>query len=546
MNNEKRSLLAISLSALIFVVYYAFFFKPSINPPSTATPQVEKKLVNESKQTAVTEQTKKTEALPTETVIPLKKTLIDNSLYQVEHSNQGGAIQKFLVKGYQEKVEQNSPLVNLFKETTPQNFLITFHNSNFTLPEILSYRVIQENSNRVEYQWQNDQLTITEQIEWNPNDYLANIKVILENRSTSSLETSPGMRLETAQHPKKEHNWWSFIQGPEDLKYPVLYQENKITRHQDVAKLLPKSEQKGGVQWIGLEDRYFLWSIISRALSAEQTVQYGFKEGNILFLELIYPKEIIAPNGKIEKEFTVYVGPKKIEQLKAANAHLEEAVDYGWFSLVAHPILFLLKFFHRWVGNWGVAIILLTIFIKLILHPINKKTMDSMKSMQKLQPRLAELREKFKNDRERLNVEMMALFKTHKVNPMGGCLPMLLQMPVYIALYKVLYNAIELYHAPFFAFYKDLSAPDPYFILPILLGIFMVIQQKMTPSAAQDPAQAKAMLMMPIVFSVFMLFLPVGLVIYIFVNTSTTVIQQYLHQHDLGFTDLIRRKKKSA
>lgn len=168
-----------------------------------------------------------------------------------------------------------------------------------------------------------------------------------------------------------------------------------------------------------------------------------------------------------------------------------------------------------------------------------------MKAMQKIQPKLAEIREKYKDDRERLNTEMMGLFKTHKVNPMGGCLPMLLQMPVYIALYKVLYNAIEIYHAPFFGFYKDLSSPDPYFVLPILLGIFMVLQQKLTPTV-QDPAQAKAMMFMPIIFSAFMLFLPVGLVIYIFVNTFMTVVQQYLHQKEIGVLDLLRGKTKKT
>jgi len=133
------------------------------------------------------------------------------------------------------------------------------------------------------------------------------------------------------------------------------------------------------------------------------------------------------------------------------------------------------------------------------------------------------------------------MFKTHKVNPMGGCLPMLLQMPVYIALYNVLYNAIELYHAPFFWFYRDLSAPDPYFVSPILLGIFMVVQQKMTPTPTQDPAQANIMLLMPIMFSAFMLFLPAGLVLYIFVNTLMTVVQQYMHQHELSYADIVKK-----
>jgi YidC/Oxa1 family membrane protein insertase len=351
--------------------------------------------------------------------------------------------------------------------------------------------------------------------------------------------------LEAAQHPPSQKGW-GFLKAPENYIHPLIYQDKGITRQSDIKKLPAQSEEIGPIHWLGLEDRYFLWAVISRSLSPDTRADYGWREGNILYSELVYPKEIVAPNGKMEKEFSVYIGPKDIEHLKGMQVSLEKAVDYGWFSWVAIPLLWLLKFFHHWVGNWGIAIILLTIFIKLLLHPINKKTLESMKAMQKLQPKLTEIREKYQNDRERMNLEMMNLFKTHKVNPMGGCLPMILQMPVYIALYKVLYNAIELYHAPFFGFYRDLSAPDPYFISPILLGIFMVVQQKMTPSAAQDKAQANMMMIMPLMFATFMLFLPSGLVIYIFVNTLMTVVQQYMHQHEMSFADLIRRERKTA
>jgi len=171
--------------------------------------------------------------------------------------------------------------------------------------------------------------------------------------------------------------------------------------------------------------------------------------------------------------------------------------------------------------------------------------MKSMKEMQKLQPKLKELKEKYKNDKERINIETMKLFKAHKVNPMGGCLPMLLQFPIYIALYKVLWNSIELYRAPFFWFYQDLSAPDPYFIMPVLLGVSMWLQQKLTPSATADPAQAKMMQIMPIMFTAFMLFLPSGLVLYIFVNTIMGVMQQWMMNKDLRFRDLVRGKLSS-
>ena len=236
------------------------------------------------------------------------------------------------------------------------------------------------------------------------------------------------------------------------------------------------------------------------------------------------------------------MGPKKLDSLEKLKIGLEKSVNHGWFSFVALPLLWFLIFLHGFLGNWGLAIIALTFIVKLALHPINKKAMTSMKEMQKIQPQLKELQAKFKDNKERLNQEMMQLFKTHKVNPMGGCLPMILQMPIYIALYNVLWNSIELYHSPFIWFYKDLSAPDPYYISPVLLGIFMVLQQRLTPQAANiDPAQQKIMMFMPLMFSVFLIFLPAGLVIYIFVNTFMSVVQQYMITHDLSFADLLRK-----
>ena len=172
-----------------------------------------------------------------------------------------------------------------------------------------------------------------------------------------------------------------------------------------------------------------------------------------------------------------------------------------------------------------------------------------MKAMQQLQPKMKEIKKKYADDKTKQQQEVMQLFKTHKVNPAGGCLPLLLQFPVYIALYKVLWNAIEIYHAPFMWIYADLSAPDPFYISPVLLGVFMFLQQKLTPTASTDPAQQKMMMIMPVMFTVFMLFLPVGLVIYIFVNTVMSVVQQYMMKRDISSRDLIKlvtRKLKKA
>ncbi len=531
---------------LVFTLYSHYFVKPEVAPTPAPLSQASSASPAASAVPAeahFTETAKSEDAPPPQSLPPLKTSVIENEWYRVESSNQSGVVKSLQLKKYHEALEKQSLPIDLFSTSPENNFVLEFEGRDFSLPQDIRYEVTREEKNLVEYQWKGSEVILTQRVEWDPENYMSRVNVRLENLTTRALSTSVGLGLETLQH-REDHRSFAFLRGPANMKYPLLYQEGTVTRHADLKKLSPQVQEKGRYHWLGLEDRYFLWAVIARPVFSDNEVKYGFresKEGPILYSKLAYPKDVIAPQAAMEKEFMVYVGPKELDRLQKLGVHLEEAVDYGWFGLVAHPILFLLKLFHQGLGNWGVAIIALTVFIKLLLHPINKKSLQSMKAMQKLQPKLKEIQEKYKDDKEKLNAEMMGLFKANKVNPVSGCLPMLLQMPVYFALYRVLYNSIELYQAPFFAFYKDLSAPDPYFISPVLLGIFMVLQQKLTPPTTQDPAQAKMMMLMPVMFSAFMLFLPSGLVLYIFVNTFMTVIQQYLNQHDMGFMDVIHR-----
>jgi YidC/Oxa1 family membrane protein insertase len=229
-----------------------------------------------------------------------------------------------------------------------------------------------------------------------------------------------------------------------------------------------------------------------------------------------------------------YFGPKEIDTLKKVGHKLETAVDFGWFTVFALPLLWLLKWFNAFVHNYGISIILLTILIKILLYPLTFKSMKSMKDMQKIQPKLNAIREKYKDDKEALNREMMNLMKTHGYNPLSGCLPMFIQMPVFIALYNVLYGAIDLYGQPFFGWIRDLSAKDPYYVTPLLLALMMFLQQKLTPTTTTDPAQQKAMMFMPIVFAFMMLWLPSGLTLYMLVNSIISIIQQMIINKKLG------------
>jgi YidC/Oxa1 family membrane protein insertase len=228
---------------------------------------------------------------------------------------------------------------------------------------------------------------------------------------------------------------------------------------------------------------------------------------------------------EMEVKYSAFLGPKDLTILKAVDKNLAGVVDFGFFSALGRPILNMLKWFHGLVGNWGVAIILLTLLVRFLVLPFNVMSFRSMKSMQIIQPQIQALKERFKGDPNRLNQEMLVLFKTNKVNPLGGCLPVLLQIPIFFALYQVLGQSVELYQAPFMLWIQDLSHKDPYFVLPVLMGVTMFLQQRITPTT-MDPAQAKILMFMPIIFTVFMLALPSGLTLYIFVSTLFGIAQQ--------------------
>jgi YidC/Oxa1 family membrane protein insertase len=276
--------------------------------------------------------------------------------------------------------------------------------------------------------------------------------------------------------------------------------------------------------WTSLQSKYFIMAAIPLAGAAEKvTVAH---EGGKLLTTMQTPLLTLQAGERRQFDYLLFFGPKEPAQLKAAGHGLELAINFGWFDLLAQPLFHVLTFFYGFLNNYGWSIILLTVILKLIFWPLTHKSYASMKAMQKLQPEMQKLRDKFKNDKERLNKELMELYKKHRVNPLGGCMPMLVQIPVFFALYKVLLEAIALRHAPFMLWLTDLSDKDPYYITPLLMGASMFVQQKMTPTTA-DPIQAKVFMFMPVIFTFLFLNFPSGLVIYWLVNNLLTIAQQY-------------------
>jgi YidC/Oxa1 family membrane protein insertase len=290
----------------------------------------------------------------------------------------------------------------------------------------------------------------------------------------------------------------------------------------------PEIRKSGDIRWAALQDKYFISVMIpesARGLFA-RTETERVVTGGVEFAPS-------SENGRIA--FQLYSGPKQFDAMKTLGHDLEDTIDFGWFiygswdivRAVAKPLFYVLRFLYEYTQNYGVAIILLTFGIKLLFVPLQYKSYKSMQGMQKIQPKVQAMQQKFKDDRERLNRELIKLYKEHKVNPVGGCLPMLLQMPAFISLFNILYMTVDLRQAPFALWISDLSVPDPFYVLPILMGVSMVLQQKIMPTT-MDPTQAKMMLLLPVFLTFLFLTFPAGLVLYWVTNNVLTITQQFV------------------
>lgn len=304
------------------------------------------------------------------------------------------------------------------------------------------------------------------------------------------------------------------------------------------------SLQEKNVSITALSSHYFTLGLIDRspllgAFESSFPVNASVVVGKIVH-------QPVNPTNVFDVKYTAFAGPKSFSVLSSIDDNMTRIIDYGMFAVIAKPILWLLKYLFSFIGNWGWAIILLTIIVRLLVLPFNVYSYKSMKVMQQIQPEMTRIREKYKEkppeQRLQMNQEIMDLMKRNKANPLGGCLPMLLQLPIFFALYQVLGQSIELYRAPFGLWIQDLSAKDPFFVLPILMGITLFVQQKITPTT-MDPQQAKIMMWVPLIFSVFMVGLPSGLTLYIFISTLFGIVQQYIFMRDRSRVTTVKEAK---
>lgn len=372
--------------------------------------------------------------------------------------------------------------------------------------------------------WQNQKgLAIKKIFRFKPNSYLINTEYQIKNTGDKPLTTQEINQFlrKKVEQPKQGLFHISAYLGA-SISDPAKKLYEKISFKNMSSENLNK-EIKGG--WVAMQEHYFLSAWVP---NSEQTSRYFSKAlGNDLFrIGYVGPKVTIAPGETKSLHSQLYVGPENMKSLKQIAPGLDMTIDYGWLWFISVILFRLMEYIYQIVGNWGWSIVLVTVLIKAAFYKLSASSYRSMANMRKLQPKIESLKERYGDDKQKMSKSMMELYKKEKINPLGGCLPIVVQIPVFIGLYWVLIESVELRHAPFIFWIKDLSAPDPFYILPIIMGVTMMIQQKLNPPPP-DPMQAKVMMMLPVLFTFLFLYFPSGLVLYWVVNNVLSVLQQW-------------------
>ena len=550
---DKRTLLAIVLSLAVLLVYQMFFAtppKPQQAPAGAGeAQQVQKEAAIKPVTPGVIATAKKT-AVKRE--IASRDIKVETDLYTAIFSTRGAGLKSFKLKNYQKdctkctddiypliknsifgskdkpyvKSDEAVELVNV-KEGMPFPLAITFPESseNIAADSMFEASVVKLNllgakeKQRLVFSGVYNGIMKVEKIyTFDPDHYTIVLDVKIYNLTGTPLIQIPRLSWQQYVDPQREDDSY----GHEG---PVVSVAKSIER-QEVKKLDKEIILGPNVLWGGFESKYFIASFIPENPSLTSVIMNRDAQ-NMVSVGIKGQKEVIPAGQSSIVSYSLYLGPKEHGLLKPLNVGLEDSVDFGsWMKWLAIPFLLILNFLYTFVHNYGLAIILLTTLIKLIFWPLGNLSYKSMQKMQKIQPKINELKQKHKNDQAKIGQETMALYRAHKINPLSGCLPMLIQLPVFIGLYKTLLYSIELRHAPFFWWIQDLSAKDPYYITPIVMGLTQFIQQKMTPPMG-DPMQAKLMMFMPVVLTFFFLNFPAGLVIYWLFNNILSIGQQF-------------------
>jgi YidC/Oxa1 family membrane protein insertase len=472
---------------------------------------------------------------PTQVVVPQQQIIkVETDLLAIEIDSAGGTLRSLHLKGYPDSVEAPEQKFQLMKPQKPNLFIAQTGIMDADIDRAPTHKTLFQAA-KPEYLLEDGQDRLTVDLTWTHASGLKVTKSYIFTRGSYLIEHQQRVENGSSQ-TWKGREYRQLLRSPEDKETEstflytytggAIYSPEEKYEKIDFDEMEEKNldrDVRGG--WVGMLQHYFFAAWIPPA--EEQNNYYSNAlSGERYRIGAYTPQAVVEPGASHTFSTGLIVGPKLQDQLRDIAPGLDLTVDYGWLTILAQPIFWLLSWIHALLGNWGWSIIVLTILIKLAFYKLSETSYKSMANMRRMTPRMQALKDRYGDDKERLNKAMMDLYKTEKINPLGGCLPILIQIPVFIALYWVLLEAVELRQAPFILWIDDLSIKDPYFILPLIMGVSMFIQQKLNP-APPDPMQAKIMMSLPFVFTVFFAFFPSGLVLYWVVNNILSIAQQW-------------------
>ncbi|HEX9450268.1 MAG TPA: membrane protein insertase YidC [Burkholderiales bacterium] len=456
----------------------------------------------------------------------------------------GGTLRRLEFTGHRDKVDKSRNFV-LFQKDAAHTYVaqsgligddVPNHTTVYVAPAT-SYE-LRDGSNEIGVNLTaigTKAVSVTKKLTFHRGSYLINETFQISNRSTAEIKPSAYFQLMRDGTPAAGDS----KMVPTYTGAAIYTDQSKFHKiaFSDIDKGKTDYPKHATDGWIAIVQHYFVAALLPSGDVAREF--YTRALGNGLYtVGIIVPAGNISPGASATLDMRLYAGPQEQDKLAELSPGLNLTVDYGWLTVIATPLFWVLSAIQKWTNNWGVSIILLTVIIKLIFFPLSAASYRSMAKMRVMAPKMQKLKEQYGDDRQRLHQAMIEMYKTEKINPLGGCLPIVVQIPVFIALYWVLLASVELRNAPFIWWIKDLSAQDPYYILPVLMGATMIIQTYLNPTPP-DPIQAKVMKIMPVAFSVFFFFFPAGLVLYWLVNNILSIAQQW------QITRMIERSKSA-
>ncbi len=555
MDEQKRLLLAVVLSIIVLVGFQYFFVPaPQLNTPSQT---------QDTQQTATADQAPAASNVTDYKAAPkvmvqrpdkaFRTITLSTPLYTIGVSEHMAAVTSLSLKAYKETSAADSPLKQLvlkeldervggtFKFDLAKGTIQGLGNAVYTADAHNSDLNLNSGEKTITFSWTSAQnITVQKIFTFRADSYLIDCDILIQNGSGMPINDALAIAVPGIYNDDIKSRSRFAFEGP------VGFIDNEYISI-DPDDIEEKDTYPGTVGWAGYTGRYFLTAVMPK-VPEKASLHLSFAD-DIVTNQYVRDMDSLDSGKQAKFSYTLYMGPKSHKVLSKYDNLLSKSINFGFFDIIAKPLLITMNYIHDVIPNYGVAIILLTVLIKLLFWPLGTKSYKSMSEMKKVQPLMMEIREKYKDDKQRMNQEIMGLYKTYKVNPASGCLPLLVQMPIFFALYRMLYMAIELRHAPFVAWITDLSGPDRLFhfdfsipfmeapsgipVLTLLMGASFLLQQKMTPTAG-DPMQAKMMMLMPIMMTVLFINFPAGLVLYMFVNNIISMGQQFYTQKKLA------------